>query len=81
MEYYKMLSDQFCQAAVLALRDLAIEFETANHMLYEYPPKNERVDPYGYFMYSMHNLRFMSIISSESKKQTKALRLCLQKKS
>jgi hypothetical protein len=55
MEFKKILSDQFCQAAILALRDLAIEFETANHVVYEYPPKEPRIDPYGYFMYSVHN--------------------------
>lgn len=55
MEFKKILSDQFCQAAILALRDLAIEFETANHVVYEYPAKNPRIDPYGYFMHSVHN--------------------------
>lgn len=55
MEFKKILSDQFCQAAILALRDLAIEFETANHMVYEYPAKNPRIDPYGYFMHSVYN--------------------------
>ena len=50
-----MLSNQFCQAAVLALRDCAIEFETAYHVLYVYSPTNERIDEYGYFMYSVYN--------------------------
>ena len=55
MTFVKILSDQFCQAAILALRDLAIEFETANHVVYEYPAKNPRIDSYGYFMHSVYN--------------------------
>lgn len=55
MQYNKILSDQFCQAAVLALRDTAVEFETANHVVYTYPPKNPLVDSFGYFIYSAYN--------------------------
>ena len=55
MAYNKILSEHFCQAAVLALRDTAIEFETANHVLYAYPPKNPLVDSFGYFVYSAYN--------------------------
>lgn len=47
MEYTKILSEHFCQAAVLALRDTAIEFETSNHVIYEYPPKNPNIDSVG----------------------------------
>lgn len=55
MEYTKILSEYFCQAAVLALRDTAIEFETANHVIYEYPPKNPNIDSFGYFLFAAYN--------------------------
>ena len=55
MEYNKVLSEHFCQAAVLALRDWAVEFETANHVLYKYPPTNPHIDSFGYFVFSAYN--------------------------
>lgn len=54
MEYNKILSEYFCQAAILALRDWAIEFETASHD--------------GYFMYSVYNeVRWWKIAENISK--------------
>ena len=55
MEFNKILSEIFCQAAILALRDWAVEFETAHHVLYKYAPEDPRGDAYSYFMYSAHN--------------------------
>ena len=57
MELKKILSDQFCQAAILALRDWATQFESENHVVYPLDkyPASERVDTYGFFMYSVHN--------------------------
>ena len=55
MEYNKVLSEHFCQAAVLALRDWAVEFETTNHVLYKYPPTNPHIDSFGYFVFSAYN--------------------------
>lgn len=68
MEYNKILSEHCCQAAVLALRDWAIEFETANHVIYTYPPKDPRVDSFGYFVYSAYNeVRWWKIAENISK--------------
>ena len=68
MEYNKVLSEHFCQAAVLALRDWAVEFETANHVLYKYPPTNPHIDSFGYFVFSAYNeVRWWKIAENISK--------------
>ena len=57
MKWNKILSVQFCQAAILALRDWAIEFETTNHFVYpgDKAPSEEQVDMHGFFLHCVHN--------------------------
>jgi len=50
----KILSPQFCLNAIIALRELACEYETEKRVVYP-PEKHPNINAYGYFMHAAYN--------------------------